>query len=77
MLYVFYLAQRRLRATYEEQQEAVGRTKGQAPEVDGVVHIDGLLPGGVKVGDVIEVTIDAAVGYDFVGTCAGPGGDEA
>ncbi len=49
--------------------EAVGRTRGQAPEVDGVVHIEGRLPDGTAVGDVIRVAIDAAVGYDFVGTC--------
>jgi ribosomal protein S12 methylthiotransferase len=58
-----------------EGPEAAGRTKGQAPEVDGVVHIEGPLPDGVRVGDVIKVTIDAAIGYDFVGTCDGPGGD--
>jgi ribosomal protein S12 methylthiotransferase len=57
--------------------EAVGRTRGQAPEVDGVVHVEGCLPDEVKVGDVIRVTIDAAVGYDFVGTCAGVGGDQS
>ena len=57
--------------------EAVGRTRGQAPEVDGVVHVEGRLPDGLKVGDVIRVTIDAAVGYDFVGTCAAAGGDPA
>ena len=55
--------------TSGEGPEAVGRTRGQAPEVDGVVHIEGLLPDGVRVGDVIKVTIDAAMGYDFVGTC--------
>jgi ribosomal protein S12 methylthiotransferase len=49
--------------------DVVGRTRGQAPEVDGVVHIEGALPVGTKVGDVIGVTIEAAVGYDFVGTC--------
>jgi ribosomal protein S12 methylthiotransferase len=58
-----------------EGPEAAGRTKGQAPEVDGVVHIEGPLPDGVRVGDVIKVTIDAAIGYDFVGTCEGPEGD--
>jgi ribosomal protein S12 methylthiotransferase len=58
-----------------EGPEAVGRTRGQAPEVDGVVHVEGPLPDGVRVGDVIKVTIDAAIGYDFVGTCGGPGGD--
>jgi ribosomal protein S12 methylthiotransferase len=49
--------------------DVAGRTRGQAPEVDGVVHIEGALPVGTKVGDVIGVTIEAAVGYDFVGTC--------
>jgi ribosomal protein S12 methylthiotransferase len=49
--------------------EAVGRTMAQAPDVDGVVHIDGRLPDGTGVGDVITVTIDAVVGYDLVGTC--------
>jgi ribosomal protein S12 methylthiotransferase len=58
-----------------EGPEAVGRTKGQAPEVDGVVHIEGPLPDGARVGDVIKVTIDAAIGYDFVGTCDSLGGD--
>ena len=58
-----------------EGPEAVGRTKGQAPEVDGVVHIEGPLPDGARVGDVIKVTIDAAIGYDLVGTCDCSGGD--
>ena len=49
--------------------EAVGRTKGQAPEVDGVVHVEGALPGGTRVGDVITVTIEAAVGYDLIAVC--------
>ena len=59
----------------EEGPEAVGRTRGQAPEVDGVVHIEGSLPDGVNVGDVIKVTIDAAIGYDFVGTCDASGAE--
>jgi ribosomal protein S12 methylthiotransferase len=53
-----------------DEPEAVGRTRGQAPEVDGVVHIEGRLPEGARVGDVIRVTLDAAVGYDFIGTCS-------
>ncbi len=48
--------------------EAVGRTRGQAPEVDGVVHIEGGPPDATTVGNVIRVTIDTAAGYDFVGT---------
>jgi len=48
---------------------AVGRTAGQAPEVDGVTYVEGYLPEGTKPGDVIEVTVSATVGYDFFGTC--------
>jgi ribosomal protein S12 methylthiotransferase len=59
-----------------EGPAAVGRTRGQAPEVDGVVHIEGRLPDGVKVGDIIRVTLEAAVGYDFVGTVTGSTGGE-
>jgi ribosomal protein S12 methylthiotransferase len=51
-----------------EGAEVVGRTRGQAPEVDGVVHVEGLLPEWTRVGDVIRVTIEAAVGYDFIGS---------
>jgi ribosomal protein S12 methylthiotransferase len=47
---------------------AVGRTRGQAPEVDGVTYIEGDLPPGVGVGDVVEATIEAVVGYDLVGS---------
>ncbi len=48
---------------------AVGRTEGQAPEVDGVTYIEGGLPEGIAVGDIVPVTITAAVGYDLIGTC--------
>jgi len=48
---------------------AVGRTAGQAPEVDGVTYVEGYLPEGTKPGDVIEVTVSATVGYDFFGRC--------
>ncbi len=52
-----------------EEFVALGRTRGQAPDVDGVTYIEGTLPVGTRVGDVIEVTIEAAVGYDLVGVC--------
>ncbi len=52
-----------------EEFVALGRTRGQAPEVDGVTYIEGTLPVGTMVGDVIEVRIEAAVGYDLVGFC--------
>lgn len=48
---------------------AVGRTEGQAPEVDGVTYIEGRLPGRVMAGDVVTVTMTDAMGYDLVGVC--------
>lgn len=50
---------------------AVGRTAGQAPEVDGVTYIEGGIPRGSVVGDMVRVTVSAAVGYDLVGVCDG------
>jgi ribosomal protein S12 methylthiotransferase len=52
----------------DEGPEAVGRVKGQAPEVDGVVYVEGRLPDGIGVGGVISVEIEATIGYDFAGT---------
>ena len=53
----------------EEGVAAVGRTEGQAPEVDGVTYIEGRLPVGTEVGDIVMVSVTAAAGYDLVGTC--------
>ncbi len=47
---------------------AVGRTEGQAPEVDGVTYIEGDLPEGTGPGDEVGVTVCAVVGYDLIGT---------
>ena len=57
--------------SFEEEDEgetviAVGRTAGQAPEVDGMTYIEGGLPGGAAVGDIVTVTVNAALGYDLV-----------
>jgi len=49
---------------------AVGRTAGQAPEVDGVTYVEGGLPEGSGPGDVVSVIVNAAVGYDLVGACS-------
>ena len=38
---------------------AVGRTAGQAPEVDGVTYIEGRLPEGTAVGDIVDGDGDA------------------
>jgi ribosomal protein S12 methylthiotransferase len=49
------------------QINAIGRTMGDAPEIDGVVHISGL-PDTAKVGDIVNVKITAADEYDLTGT---------
>jgi ribosomal protein S12 methylthiotransferase len=49
---------------------AVGRTAGQAPEVDGVTYVEGGLSEGSGPGDVVSVIVNAAVGYDLVGACS-------
>ena len=44
---------------------AVGRTQGQAPEIDDVVYI---ADGGVKVGEFLELEIVDTLGpYDLIG----------
>jgi ribosomal protein S12 methylthiotransferase len=54
-----------------EGASATGRTRGQAPEVDGVTYVRGVLPRGLAVGDVIRVTISDVLGCDLMGdVCA-------
>ncbi|MGI5939515.1 MAG: 30S ribosomal protein S12 methylthiotransferase RimO [Thermoleophilia bacterium] len=48
---------------------AVGRTEGQAPDVDGVTYIEGDLPTGVGPGDIVRATIIDAVGHDLIARC--------
>jgi ribosomal protein S12 methylthiotransferase len=50
-----------------EGADAVGRTRGQAPEVDGVTFVEGPLPPGVVPGDVMKVRINAVAGCDLIG----------
>ncbi|MEO3999288.1 30S ribosomal protein S12 methylthiotransferase RimO [Mesorhizobium sp. CAU 1732] len=45
---------------------AKGRTKYDAPEIDGNVHFDSRRP--LKVGDIVTVKIDRADAYDLYGT---------
>lgn len=47
----------------------VGRTKGDAPEIDGSVRISSRRP--LRVGEITTVKIDAADAYDLVGTAVG------
>ncbi len=49
-----------------EREGLVGRTRADAPEVDGVVRLDGDL----RSGDLIPVRITAAGDYDLVGVVA-------
>lgn len=49
---------------------AIGRAEGQAPDVDGVTYIEGDLPGDIKPGDLIWVTMTDAVGHDMIGRWA-------
>ena len=51
---------------------AVGRTAGQAPDVDGVTYVEGELPEGIMPGDVVMVTVESVVGFDFVGRFDAP-----
>jgi len=49
-----------------DQDHAVGRTKGDAPEVDGIVEIN-LSGSNPSPGDVIQVEITSATEYDLIG----------
>jgi ribosomal protein S12 methylthiotransferase len=48
---------------------AIGRTRGDAPEIDGVVHIASRRP--LKVGEIATVKFESAEAYDLRGTVAG------
>ena len=50
-----------------ENTVAVGRTRGQAPDVDGVTYLEGQPPEGLGPGDVVRARITAVVGYDLMG----------
>ncbi|SCA54843.1 putative AdoMet-dependent methyltransferase, UPF0004 family [Candidatus Terasakiella magnetica] len=53
-----------------DEDGAVGRTKGDAPEIDGEVFIDGDGSTELEVGDVVNIKIHAAEDYDLWGTLA-------
>jgi ribosomal protein S12 methylthiotransferase len=48
---------------------AVGRTRGDAPEIDGAVHVSAHRP--LKVGEIATVKIERAGAYDLHGTAVG------
>jgi ribosomal protein S12 methylthiotransferase len=52
-----------------EDQEGVwlGRSRGEAPEIDGVVYVSGVDPDSpIEVGSMVDCEIVAADGYDLV-----------
>ena len=52
-----------------DDEGVIGRTKADAPEVDGLVYIENLTGTPVKVGEFIKVTITHSDEYDLWGTC--------
>ena len=52
-----------------DEEGIIGRTKADAPEVDGLVYIENLSGVPVKVGEFIKVTITHSDEYDLWGTC--------
>lgn len=52
-----------------DDEGIIGRTKADAPEVDGLVYIENLSGTPVKVGEFIKVTITNSDEYDLWGTC--------
>ena len=52
-----------------DDEGIIGRTKADAPEVDGLVYIESLSGTPVKVGEFIKVTITHSDEYDLWGTC--------
>ena len=52
-----------------DEEGIIGRSKADAPEVDGLVYVNNLSGINVKVGDVIKVTITNSDEYDLWGSC--------
>jgi ribosomal protein S12 methylthiotransferase len=48
---------------------AIGRTRGDAPEIDGTVHVTARRP--LKVGEIATVKIERSDAYDLHGTVVG------
>jgi ribosomal protein S12 methylthiotransferase len=47
---------------------AKGRTKGDAPEIDGAVHVTSHRP--LRAGDIVSVKVERADAYDLFGTAS-------
>jgi ribosomal protein S12 methylthiotransferase len=45
----------------------IGRTRGEAPDIDGLVYVSGVDPDDpLEIGDMIDCEIVASDGYDLV-----------
>ncbi len=52
-----------------EDGGAIGRSQGDAPEIDGVVHVSARRP--LQVGEIAKVKIERADAYDLYGQAVG------
>jgi len=52
-----------------ENGAAIGRTRGDAPEIDGAVHISARRP--LRAGEIVTVKIERAGAYDLHGSAVG------
>jgi ribosomal protein S12 methylthiotransferase len=61
---------RRLEVIVDEggAREAKGRSKGDAPQIDGLVHVATRRP--LRAGDIVPVRIERSDAYDLWGTAA-------
>ena len=50
------------------EEEAIGRSYADAPEIDGAVHVYSNNP--LQVGDIVKVVIEEATEYDLIGSQA-------
>jgi ribosomal protein S12 methylthiotransferase len=51
------------------KSSAKGRSKGDAPQIDGTVHVKSRRP--LRVGEIATVKIERAVDYDLYGSAVG------
>jgi ribosomal protein S12 methylthiotransferase len=51
----------------EENQISIGRSYRDAPEIDGLVVVEGLAP----IGEIVPVKINSAITHDLVGELVG------
>jgi ribosomal protein S12 methylthiotransferase len=49
-------------------RESKGRSKGDAPQIDGAVHVTTRRP--LRAGDIVTVRIERSAAYDLWGTAA-------